>query len=208
MTLNTTLQIFLFLQVFLAGILVTIAWRHAKEHYRQSPTNSGGLGPDQPSIALTPQMKQHILRESEEKYEAAAKQSASQLQDELAASGKQVKELVNRLATEIVADEMQRYRTELARMRSDANIQMSATNAEIEKHKEEIKAKVTQEMDAEKQRLLKQIDTRLGDAVSSFLLEALQHNVDLGNQSSYLVALLEEHKDEFKKEVADETPAG
>ncbi len=207
MTLNTTLQIFLFLQVFIAGILVSIAWRHAKEHRRQGQTGETEAESKE-VVSLTPEMRQHILKASEEKYEVAVKESAVHLQKELTASGEQVKELVGRLATEIVADEMQRYRADLARMRAEANIKMSSTSAEIDKHKEEIKTKINADMEAEKQHLIKQIDIKLGDAVSSFLLEALQHNIDLGNQSSYLVSLLEEHKSEFKKEVADETPTG
>jgi len=41
--------------------------------------------------------------------------------------------------------------------------------------------------------------------VASFLTETLQHNVDLGAQSAYLTAMLEEHKADFAKEVADES---
>ena len=55
--------------------------------------------------------------------------------------------------------------------------------------------------------MIQQIDTRLAEAVTSFLIETLQHNVDLGAQSAYLTAQLEEHKADFIKEVADETPA-
>ena len=58
---------------------------------------------------------------------------------------------------------------------------------------------------AEKQRLLQQIDTKLADAVASFLMETLQHNVDLGAQSAYLTAMLEEHKTDFAKELSDES---
>ncbi len=56
----------------------------------------------------------------------------------------------------------------------------------------------------DKQRLTQQIDTRLGDAVASFLLETLGHNVDLGAQTAYLTSLLEEHKADFQREVTDE----
>ena len=35
-------------------------------------------------------------------------------------------------------------------------------------------------------------------------LDTLQHNVDLGAQNSYLIATLEEHKNDFKKGVSDE----
>ncbi len=57
----------------------------------------------------------------------------------------------------------------------------------------------------ERELLLKQIDTKLGDAVGSFLLNTLGSNVDLGAQGPYLLQLLESHKDEFKREISDET---
>mgnify|MGYP003296595883 CR=1 FL=1 len=65
-------------------------------------------------------------------------------------------------------------------------------------------AKMKEDVAAEKARLIAQIDTKLADATVSFLLETLQHNVDLGAQTAYLTGVLEEHKDEFKKEVSDE----
>jgi hypothetical protein len=48
------------------------------------------------------------------------------------------------------------------------------------------------------------MDTKLADAVTSFLMETLQHNVDLGAQSAYLTAMLDEHKDELVKGVKHE----
>lgn len=53
----------------------------------------------------------------------------------------------------------------------------------------------------ERQLLLQQIDTKLGDAVGSFLVSTLGTNVDLGAQTPYLLQLLETHKDDFKQEV-------
>jgi hypothetical protein len=42
--------------------------------------------------------------------------------------------------------------------------------------------------------------------VASFLNETLQHNVDLGGQTEYLLSMLEEHKADFIREVgSDET---
>jgi hypothetical protein len=45
--------------------------------------------------------------------------------------------------------------------------------------------------------LAAQLEEKLSDAVSSFLLEALQHSVDLGAQAQYLTTVLEEHKAEL-----------
>jgi hypothetical protein len=79
---------------------------------------------------------------------------------------------------------------------------MGGVSQEVAKHESEVKAKITQELEADKQRLIQQIDTKLADAVGSFLVEALGNNVDLGSQNAYLAQLLEEHKGEFKKEVS------
>lgn len=35
----------------------------------------------------------------------------------------------------------------------------------------------------------------------SFLSESLQHEIDLGNQTKYLLGLLEQHKAEFKQAI-------
>jgi hypothetical protein len=41
--------------------------------------------------------------------------------------------------------------------------------------------------------------------VVSFLIETLQHDIDLGAQSAYLTKVLEEHKDDFKQGVSSES---
>ncbi len=74
----------------------------------------------------------------------------------------------------------------------------------LTERKKKLEAKLDEELTIEKERLLRQIDTKLADAVGSFLVDTLEHNVDLGAQKAYLVSLLEEHKEEFKKEVGDE----
>lgn len=62
-----------------------------------------------------------------------------------------------------------------------------------------------QQLEAEmaKQRAVYQaaIDTKLSDAVVSFLSEALGQHVDLGAQTPYLMQQLEAHKDELKQEL-------
>jgi uncharacterized protein YjbJ (UPF0337 family) len=127
--------------------------------------------------------------------------SVDLLQHDLESTSEQINGLVKRFAGEIVGDEMERYRSELTKLHKQAETDMGSIKQAISGHQAEIEAKMAQELAAEKQRLISQIDTKLSDAVGSFLIETLQHNVDLGNQSDYLVALLEEHKAEFKQEV-------
>ena len=75
----------------------------------------------------------------------------------------------------------------------------------LEQHHAEMEAKLSEEIAAEKQRLIEQIDTKIADTVTSFIIETMQHNVDLGAQGAYLTSMLEEHKAELAKGISDET---
>jgi hypothetical protein len=205
------LQIFLVVNVFLLGVLAAIAYQHFNTHIKpknQHPENTEGT-PKRADFELPEHYKQRLLEASEAQFEEVLNQSANEMQGGLKVTAGHINNLVVRLASEIVSEELERYRKELSQLHEKANSEMGGISAQIAQHQSEIEAKVTQEMEAEKQRLIKQIDTKLNDAVTSFLLETLQHNVDLGSQSTYLVAMLEQHKEEFKKEVGNEVqPAG
>lgn len=210
MTGNTYFQIFLLIDVFIMGVLATIAIRHAYAHFRPAkhepePTNLPVTTID----PLPPVLRQRLLQTSQEQFQAVLKQSTDHMQQDLQTTTQRVNELVKRLATEIISDELEHYRVDLTRLHHQADIDISGIKKGLDEHQEELKAKMAQELEDEKQRLIKQIDTKLADAVGSFLLETLQHNIDLGEQGPYLMATLEEHKADFVKEVADEAqPSG
>ncbi len=203
---ETWLQILIYAQVFIIGALAVVAFRHARAHYRPDQRQMD-LASLPPPPELPPEVKRRLMEASEAQFQLVLKHTAEQLNSDLRGSTVQINQLVNNLAAEIVSGELERYRVELSQLRDQANTQMGAIRAEVDKHKAAIEARMDQEIAAEKQRLIQQIDTKLGDAVASFLTETLQHNVDLGNQTAYLVGLLEEHKAEFIKEVKDDNQA-
>jgi hypothetical protein len=67
----------------------------------------------------------------------------------------------------------------------------------------ELESKLEAEMQKRRDAYTSQLDTKLGDAVAAFLADTLGRNVDLGAQTSYLVAQLEAHKDELIQGVHD-----
>ncbi|MDB5183107.1 MAG: hypothetical protein JWO47_891 [Candidatus Saccharibacteria bacterium] len=193
------LQIFLGADLFVIGLLTPLMFKHGKAHIK-------GSKQDDEKPHLTEADKERMLRESEVKYQKVLDHSVQVLQTDLDKSAEQINGLVTRFAGVIVGDEMERYRSELSKLHKQAEADMSVIKQEIGGHQTEIEAKFHQEMELEKQRLIAQIDTKLGDAVGSFLVETLQHNVDLGNQTEYLLAMLEEHKLDFSKILTDSEP--
>ncbi len=74
----------------------------------------------------------------------------------------------------------------------------------LEKREASLNTELDTQVAKERALLIQQIDTKLGDAMASFLLNSLGTNVDLGAQGPYLMKLLEAHKEELKQEVSSE----
>ena len=76
--------------------------------------------------------------------------------------------------------------------------------AKLTKQQDDLETKLNQEIASEKQVLIQQMESKLSDAIATFLNETLRHNVDLGAQGDYLTAMLEEHKAELVKDISNE----
>lgn len=224
----TLLQFFLLLNVFLIGAASALAIKHAYAHFKPEHHDAEKhRAHEQPQGGHLPvAVRQQLLQQSQANFQAVLDRSTAELQHDLQSTATQLNKQLEKIGNRIVADEMKRYESSLDKLRSQAQTTISTAQSSIEKHQAELEAKLTrrqtemeaqiaqrkaeletalvEEMAAEKQRLIAQIDTRLADAVASFLTETLQHNVDLGAQSTYLTAMLEEHKAELTRGVKDE----
>jgi hypothetical protein len=213
------LQLFLLLNVFAMGALAVIAVRHAFAHFRPKQHDGEKAQAPAASFQLPPGVKQRLMHEAEATFLAELNRATLELQTDLKATATQLNQQLGQVGAEVTAAERERYMAMLEEIRRQTETSLKAAEAEIAQHQADLKAKLTEEqtalqakmaesMAAEQAALTKQIDTKLADAVASFLTETLQHNVDLGAQTNYLIATLNEHKDEFKREVQDgEAPA-
>lgn len=209
---NTFLQIFLFVNVFLMGALAAIGIRSAYMHFR--PAKEEKPAQPAPDVTLPASTKEQLIAETTSKLQAIADHSAEEFQHNLRATATQLNTQLEQLGGEIVSNEMNRYRLSLDELREQAkaafaNAEHDVTShqAELEKaldaRRKELEAKMTEEVTAEKNKLIKQMDAHLSDAVVSFIIETLGHNVDLGAQTAYLTTVLEENKEQLKKEVTN-----
>ena len=195
------LQIFILVDVLIIGLLAPAIYRHARAHFKPE---AHAAPPESPNVPLSQATKERLLKDAEAKFEVTINRSVTQLQHNLQGTTDDINNLIKKLAVEVVGKELVQYRDGLAKLHTEAEKDLGSFKQTMDGHEAELKTKLVEEMAIEKQRLIKQIDTKLGDAVGSFLLETLGHNVDLGSQSTYLMAVLEEHKAEFIKEVGDD----
>ena len=199
------LVIFLLIDVFLIGVFAPLAVRHARAHFWHKQQEDGA----KPHTAmqnghLPPSVREHLLEEAQRNFQHVLTTSAKELQQDLEATAGDIHKLVQKMGTEAVAAELENYRARLAELQKKTEEDVAGMRDTITAHQAELKAKLDEEVAAEKQHLLEQIDTKLADAVASFLLDTLQHEVDLGAQQAYLAKMLEEHKADFAKGVSDE----
>lgn len=207
------LQIFLLVNVFLIGVLTAIGVRSAYAHFRPAK-DAPKLAPQTLDVALPTATKEQLLKEANDKFHDVVDHSAYEFQHSLRATATQLNTQLEHLGGEIVSNEMNRYRLSLDELREQAKAafmsaegDITAHQAELEKaldeRRKQLEAKMAEEIAAEKAKLVKQMDAHLSDAVVSFIIETLGHNVDLGAQTAYLTSVLEENKEQLKKEVTD-----
>jgi Skp family chaperone for outer membrane proteins len=209
------LQIFLLINVFLIGALASIAIRHAYAHFKPHTHDAEKPHHTTPQPQLPREVKERLLKASEDKLQAVLDHSADQLERNLQETTGRLDRQLERLGSKIISDEMARYNKALDDLQAHTQLSISGAQTEITKHQEDLKAKLAErqteletqleeEMAAKKEQLLQELDTKLADAVTSFLIETLGHEVDLGAQSAYLTKMLEDHKDEIVKGIKSE----
>lgn len=217
----TTLQIFLLIDVFVMGAIAAISIRHAFAFFHgrkeeKEPVAEPVKAPAaQPTAKLPPAVREKIVAAAQANFQTILNRSADELQTDLKHTTAQLDKQLQKLGVEIIATEMKRYRADIDKLRLEVTGEIGGAQSEITKHQTELKAKLdarqveleakmNADIAAQQEQFIKNIDTKLADAVASFLMDTLQHNVDLGAQNSYLIATLEEHKNDFKKGVSDE----
>ncbi|MDD3035685.1 MAG: hypothetical protein PHO93_02075, partial [Candidatus Saccharimonadaceae bacterium] len=142
------------------------------------------------------QLGQEIVNTEIKRYETDINRLRKQAEETLTAAQADIEKHQTEIKAKY-AEQQTELETKYAKRQAELESEITTKQADLEK-------KLTETIKAKEDILIKNIDTRLGDAVISFLNETLQHNVDLGAQSDYLIAMLEEHKDEFKKGLSDE----
>ena len=209
------LQVFLAVNIFIMGILVAIAIRHAYAHFRPETHDNEKPRPQAQIVHLPNEVRDKLLLSSQTHFQTVLDRSAAELERDLKATTSKLNKQLDKVGTDIILGEMKRYRMDLEALRKQAEAVIEGAQRDIVEHQAGLKANLakrqvelektlTDEIAAEKLELEKQIDTKLSDAVAAFLTETMQHNVDLGAQSAYLTTMLEEHKAELIKEINDE----
>ena len=134
---DIALQIFLYLNVFLIGVLTAVGVRSAIAHFRPSEETAK---PAQPGLDVTipEKTKEKLLEEATDKLKGIVEQSADEFQHNLHATAAQLNTQLEHLGGEIVSNEMNRYRLSLDELREQAKAAFASAENDVTAHQAEL----------------------------------------------------------------------
>ena len=136
-------------------------------------------------------------------YEAEITKSTQVFAVDLQATSARLSEQVSRLTTQVIEEELGAYQSTLEELRKVAAGTMEQIRANVETQRVELRTSMEAEVAIEREHLIEKFQVKMGDIVAGYISESLGGGIDLGSQMSYIVASLEAHKDDIKKDLSN-----
>lgn len=105
------------------------------------------------------------------------------------------------MASNSLSGEFEKYQVSLQALRDQSIQEFSKLQKELDDRRTQLTEHLDKVIQTEGEKRLAALDTRMNDVVSSYLIESLGNQVDLGAQSAYIFETLEKHKEEIKKDI-------
>jgi len=131
----------------------------------------------------------------------ATEKSAAKLQSSLTNIAEKVASELSDIATKNLDQEFEKYRVHLESLRSKSIAQFDTLQKSLNDHYVEQVTKIDTTLTAEASKQIDALYARIDDVVSGYIIDSLGATVDLGTQSSVIIAELEKHKDDIKREI-------
>lgn len=134
-------------------------------------------------------------------YDAKIVEATATFGEDLKGTSTRLSEQVSRLTTSVIEEELEAYQKTLEEVRHTAVEAMDKIRTAVEQQRVELRQGMEADLAAERDKLAAKFDTKMGDIVASYIAESLGGGVDLGTQMQFIMASLEAHKDEIKKDL-------
>lgn len=127
--------------------------------------------------------------------------AARDLKERLAVAVQSVDSQIQSAVNDVLIDEKRTYRESLSALREHSVEEFSDMQKQMEEYRTQLYQSFQNMVESDRQQQLRRFDERLNDVVSSYIVEALDNNIDLGSQMKYIISSLESRKEEIKKDI-------
>lgn len=128
-------------------------------------------------------------------------QSSDAFRAALAATVKGLTEKTEEMTTMTLSQELEKYQTSLGTLQEETIKEFNSLQKQLEKRRDELIVELEKSVAKDRAERVEAFNVRINDVVSSYLVEALDKGIDLGTQSRYIIATLEAHKEDIKKDI-------
>lgn len=186
------LQIIILINVFLVGVVGTVAIMHYRAH----------LHPEEPaskkkSLPMLPlDVRQRLIEEAEDGYEKVLKKSTASFESDLESTASGLSAQLAKVGSTIVDDEMSRYKSELANMRDETTKKIGTSSAEIETHQAALRTRL-----AEKQTAM---DTKLAEHQAEIEQKLAARSAELEQEFTELQARYSKQQAELEAQLTQQ----
>lgn len=192
---NLWLQLFILANVFLVGVVGTVAVMHYRAHLRpEEPTKKKAL----PMLPLD--TRQRLIEEAEDDYAKVLHKSTVAFEKDLESTSTHLSEQLAKIGTAIVNDEMTRYKSELAQIRDETAKKIGSSSAEIETHQTELRSQLTErqaEMDAKLAEHQTELEQKLAERTAELEREFAELQARYAKKQAELEAQLAQQETEL-----------
>lgn len=108
---------------------------------------------------------------------------------------------ISDMANNSLTGEFEKYQVSLQALRDQSIQEFSKLQAELDTRRTQLTEHLDKIIQAEGEKRFAALDERMNDVISSYLIESLGNQVDLGAQSAYIFETLHKHRDEIKRDI-------
>lgn len=142
-----------------------------------------------------------VQEQAKIELQQATHDAAQKLHAAIQHTVEQVAMRVDETTQNTINQEFEKYQVSLQALREQSITEFSKLQKELDERRGRMLEALEKEANAELGRRVDLFNNRLNDVVSSYLVESLGHQVDLGAQMVHILQTLQQHKDEIKRDV-------
>ena len=142
-----------------------------------------------------------VSKELHKQLTMVGEKAAKRLQESLNNTVDRLASALDEQTGSQLSQEFEKYEVSLQALRDQSIAEFDKLQKELSARKAELLQHMEDQLAEEKTKRVAALNDQIGDVVASYLVETLGDQVDLGAQSTYIFAALEQHKDDIKRDI-------
>jgi len=108
---------------------------------------------------------------------------------------------IDEVNTKAMKEEFEKYRANIQALSAEAMQDQFQLQQEVADHRKELMEALDKEIVMQYQKRMSEFDSRLSNVISSYIIDSLGQQADLGAQFPYILSTLEAQKEQIKKDM-------